>query len=101
MHGLALQDPGNPHHILIAGVGAAADEHLVHLDGSDVLHGVHVIRHMGLGHQGLQGVQVDIDNFIIFGVRVRAQFPEIRFPALGLQEGAGHFVTGEYGGGGA
>ena len=34
IHGLALQDGRHAHHILIAGIGAGADAHLIHLDGA-------------------------------------------------------------------
>ena len=101
MDGFSLQDPGHPHHILIAGVGAGADEHLIHLQGARLLHGDHVVRHMGPGHQGHQGVQVDVDDLVIGRVRVRRQGGEILLPALGPQEGPGHLVAGENGGGGS
>ena len=96
MHGLPLQDPRDPHHVLVAGVRAAADEHLVDFDRPDVLHGIHVIRHVRLRHQRLQGIQVDVHDLVVLRVRVRAQFGEIALPALGLQERPGHLVAGEH-----
>ena len=100
MHGLALEDAGHAHHIGIGGVGAGPDEHLIHLDGAALLHGFHQVGHVGLGHQGLQGAQVDLDQLVVGGVLIGAQGHEVLLALLGLEEGMGHLVRGEDGGGG-
>ena len=101
MHPLALEDARHAHHILIAGIGAGADEHLVHRDGPHGLHGFHIVGHMGLGHQGKERIQADFDGFVVGRAGIGGQGLPVRFPILGLEEGAGHFIAGEYGGGGA
>ena len=97
MHGLALQNPRHPHHVLIAAVGAAADENLVHLDRPDLFNRFHVVRQVRPRHQRHQLVQLNLDHFVVCRVRVGAQLPEVLLPALGLQESPGHLVAGENG----
>ena len=99
VHGLALQDASHAHHIGIRRVGAGADEHLIHLDFAAFLDSLHDVGHVGLGHQGLQGGKVDLDDLVVGGIRVGLEFRPVGLAALGLEERAGHVIRREDGGG--
>ena len=58
----ALQHVGHHHQVVIGGVGAAADEHLIDLDRIHFPDLLHVVRGMGQGHVGLDGRKVDVDR---------------------------------------
>ena len=96
MHGLPFQDTCHTHHVLIAGVGAGANEHLIHLNGTHAFHRIHPVRHVGAGHQRLQGIQVNFQRFVISSVCIRGKGCEILLPSLSTEELPGHFIAGEH-----
>ena len=64
-HGFSLQHGGGLQHVVQGGVGAGAHAHLVHLGALQAADGDHIVRHMGTGDHGFQGVQVDVDGAVI------------------------------------
>ena len=97
VHGLALQDGGHAHHVQIAGVGARADAHLVHMDGAGLCHGFHVVGHVRQRHHRHQRRQINLHRLVIRRIRVGGQRDKVRLAALRLQEAARHLVRGEHG----
>lgn len=61
-------------HIGIAGVGAAANEHLLHRLLFHQPQRLHVVRLMRAGRQRFQRRQIQLDHFIVHRIRVRQQF---------------------------
>ena len=56
---------------------------------------------MGTGDQGFQCVQIDMDDPRVLRIRVGGEGSKVLLAALGFQEGTGHFIRGENGGGSA
>ena len=98
---MAFQHEGHFFEITVGAIGAAADEHLLDRDFGHIGHFHHIVRHMGAGHQGFQGVQVDFHFFIIAAAFIRQPFGVVLFPSLGLQEIPYLCVRREYGSGSA
>ena len=99
MNGLALEHGGDLEHVVQGGIGAGADAHLIDLHILQRLHGHYVVRAVRAGDHGLEGTQVDVDDLIVFRVRVAGQGNVVLFPALRCQELSRDLVGGENGGG--
>ena len=94
-----LQHARHDHQVVVGGVGAAPDAHLVDLDRLHLPDLLHVVRGVGQGHVGLDGGKVDVDRLVVLGPGVRLQLRPLAFPMLGLEEPPGHLVAREDGGG--
>ena len=86
-----LQDLGGSGYILIAAVGAAADEDAV---GSHIRlpHGSHVVRHAWLGHKRLQQAQIKRQLVVVNRSIIRRDLDIILLPLLGAQEETGILI---------
>ena len=54
---------------------------------------------MGLGHEGLDALEVELDHLVIHGVGIGGQRTPLRVPALGLEERLRDLVAREDRGG--
>ena len=99
MHGLALEDGSHAHHVEVAGIGAGADAHLIHLDLPGFFDGFDVIGHVRQRNHGYEFGQVDFNRFFVGGVCICCEGDEVLSPALRDEESLRHFVGGEDGGG--
>ena len=97
IHGLALEDGGHAHHVQIAGVGARADAHLIHLNGPGSR--PRSLRCPGICGQATIGSSAErsistASSYAASGSAARGTI--IRLAALRLQEAARHLVGGEH-----
>ena len=92
MHSLALQNPGDAHHVGIGRVRAGTDKHLIDLNRAALLDGFHDVRHMGLRDERLKRGQINVEDFVIRRIRVCGQRHEVLLALLRFEERMGHFI---------
>ena len=98
-YGLALEDGGNLHHVVVRGVGARTDAALVYLDLADLGYLLDVIRHMRHRGQRLKRGQVYGVLLVVLCVWVGGQRYPYVTAALCLEELLGCLVGREDRGG--
>ena len=98
VHSLALQNPGDAHHVGIGRVRAGTDKHLIDLNRAALLDGFHDVRHMGLRDERLKRGQINVEDFVIRRIRICGQRHEVLLALLRFEERMGHFIRREDGG---
>ena len=81
--------------VAVARVRAGADQHLADLFPGEFADGLDVVGTRRAGRERLDLVERDLDDLIVFGVRVGRERDEILFTLLRFQENAGRFIRRE------